>query len=231
MRLKVGNECFFLCFQGILLLGEVWHEVLSGNHLAALERAIFGTYNCWVSRVNHGEAEIQANFVTGVFFPLSYKVTDLIPSTCPPQRFCLGCSTVSAFWRQKICFCYCLHWQLNYWEFQLKNQWTNCWRRKYLCRKYVCMFFLLNYLSACNISLPSGAEAAADFCSLLRPFCNLFSLLEDPRMMEVVGATGTSRGVEAGVTEELVSRKKNPLVGSSKRTSRHSCPEKWKEDV
>ena len=89
---------------------------------------------------------------------------------------------------------------------------------------------LLNYLSACNISPPSGAEAAADFCSLLRrPFCNLFSLLEDPRMMEVVGTTGTSRGVEAGVTEELVSRKKNPLVGSSKRTSRHSCPEKWKD--
>ena len=87
---------------------------------------------------------------------------------------------------------------------------------------------LLNYLSACNISPPGGAEAAADFCSL--PFCNLFSLLEEePRMMEVVGTTGTSSGVEAGVTEELVSRKKNPLVGSSKRTSRHSCPEKWKD--
>ena len=91
MRLKVGNECFFLCFQGTLLLGEVWHEVLSGNHLAALERAIFGTYNGWVSRVNHGEAEIQANCYWSVF-SLSYTVTDLIPrsSTCPPRQFCSG---------------------------------------------------------------------------------------------------------------------------------------------
>ena len=59
-------------------------------------------------------------------------------------------------------------------------------------------------------------------------------------MIEVVGTTGTSSRLETEESEmeavglipevdELVSRKKNPLVGSSKRTSRHLCPEKWKD--
>ena len=51
MRFKVGNERWFLFL--LIFKHQIWHQILSWNHLARFERAIFGPDGHGCRRLDH----------------------------------------------------------------------------------------------------------------------------------------------------------------------------------